>query len=47
MGDERPDDVNVFGAGAGSITRRGVGGIGLSGDTSCADHNAPRGFATR
>jgi uncharacterized protein GlcG (DUF336 family) len=33
--------VNVFGGGLGlyNSTRKVVGGLGLSGDTSCADHN--------
>ena len=33
--------VNVFGGGLGMYNRKGVliGGIGVSGDTSCADHN--------
>lgn len=38
---ERPGGVNVFGGGLGlyNTSHKLVGGIGLSGDTSCADHN--------
>jgi uncharacterized protein GlcG (DUF336 family) len=39
--DERPGGVNVFGGGLGLYNAKGtlVGGIGVSGDSSCADHN--------
>lgn len=38
---EKPGGVNVFGGGLGLYNeqRRLVGGVGASGDTSCADHN--------
>jgi len=38
---QRIGGVNVFGGGLGLYTANGalVGGIGVSGDTSCADHN--------
>ena len=38
---ERPGGVNVFGGGLGlyNADHTLIGGIGLSGDTSCADHN--------
>jgi uncharacterized protein GlcG (DUF336 family) len=38
---EKPGGVNVFGGGLGLYDeqRRLVGGLGASGDTSCADHN--------
>ena len=38
---ERPGGVNVFGGGVGlyNANHRLIGGIGVSGDTSCADHN--------
>ncbi len=38
---ERPGGVNVFGGGLGlyNVNHKLIGGIGLSGDTSCADHN--------
>jgi uncharacterized protein GlcG (DUF336 family) len=38
---EKPGGVNVFGGGLGLYNRdrRVVGGLGVSGDTSCADHN--------
>jgi uncharacterized protein GlcG (DUF336 family) len=38
---EKPGGVNVFGGGLGLYDdqRRLVGGVGASGDTSCADHN--------
>jgi hypothetical protein len=41
MVDERPGGVNVFGGGLGLYNAAGalVGGIGVSGDSSCADHN--------
>ena len=38
---ERPGGVNVFGGGLGlyNSAQKLVGGVGLSGDTSCADHD--------
>ena len=41
MVDERPGGVNVFGGGLALYNAAGtlVGGIGVSGDSSCADHN--------
>ena len=41
MTDHRIGGVNVFGGGLGLYNSKGVliGGIGVSGDTSCADHN--------
>jgi uncharacterized protein GlcG (DUF336 family) len=41
MVDERPGGVNVFGGGLALYTAAGtlVGGLGVSGDSSCADHN--------
>jgi uncharacterized protein GlcG (DUF336 family) len=41
MGGYRIGGVNVFGGGLGLYNSRGtlIGGIGVSGDTSCADHN--------
>ena len=38
---KRVDDVNVFGGGLAlyNTNERIVGGVGVSGDTSCADHN--------
>jgi uncharacterized protein GlcG (DUF336 family) len=41
MNGNRIGGVNVFGGGLGLYTAKGVlvGGIGVSGDTSCADHN--------
>jgi uncharacterized protein GlcG (DUF336 family) len=41
MANHRIGGINVFGGGLGlyGATKRAVGGIGVSGDTSCADHN--------
>jgi uncharacterized protein GlcG (DUF336 family) len=41
MVDARPGGVNVFGGGLGLYNAAGtlVGGLGVSGDSSCADHN--------
>jgi hypothetical protein len=41
MANHRIGGINVFGGGLGlySAGKRAVGGIGVSGDTSCADHN--------
>lgn len=38
---QRPGGVNVFGGGLGLYDKEGkiIGGIGVSGDSSCADHN--------
>ena len=38
---QRPGGVNVFGGGLGLYTtdHKVIGGVGLSGDTSCADHD--------
>jgi uncharacterized protein GlcG (DUF336 family) len=41
LGGQRVGGVNVFGGGLALYNRRGelVGAVGVSGDTSCADHN--------
>jgi hypothetical protein len=41
MAGHRIGGVNVFGGGLGlyNSSKKAVGGVGVSGDTSCADHN--------